>query len=390
MTWIRFISIPLVVLAGIVVLVVRAPEPRTPVPEELAEEAQIPGYRNIRYWGDDSLSIGEEEAIVRANQLAADHNVSDREFLAISGGGSSGAFGAGILVGWTKSGMRPEFETVTGVSTGSLSAPFAFLGEPWDVRLRESYTKVSGEQIYRRRNIFSILDEASAADNTPLRTLVEDYVTDEMVIEIAREQLRGRRLFVLTTNLDAGRPVVWNIGAIAASGRANRKELIQTILIASAAIPGVFPPVRIAVEVDGIKYDELHVDGSASKSAFFVPRDYAAKVGIQEGRIRSTKNIFYVIRNGRVDPEFNPTKPGLASIIGRSIQVLLFNAAIDNLYELYATAKSLGFKFQGVWVPADFTKVEPTPFDPDFMRALYMVGEEIGSTGDFWQDYPPQ
>ena len=174
MNWTSLLLLPLVVLVGLIVFIIREPEPRHPVPEELAERAYVPGFMSIRYWGDDSLTIGEEEAIVRANQLAADHNVSDREFLAISGGGSSGAFGAGVLVGWSKSGSRPEFETVTGVSTGSLSAPFAFLGEPWDARLRDSYTKVSGEKVYRRRSIFTVLGEASAADNTPLRKLVED------------------------------------------------------------------------------------------------------------------------------------------------------------------------------------------------------------------------
>lgn len=367
-----------------------APSPRKPVPEDLISKAELVGYSGIRYWGDDSTTIGEEEAIVRAQQLTADHNTVHREFLAISGGASSGAFGAGILVGWTNSGKRPEFETVTGVSTGSLSAPFAFLGEPWDNRLRDSFTKVSGEQIYRRRNPLTILGKASAADNTPLRRLVEDYVTDEMVDAIAKQHLRGRRLFVLTTNLDAGRPVVWNIGAIANSVQPGRTKLIQTILIASSAIPGVFPPVRINVTVDGVEYDELHVDGNTSKSAFFVPRDYATKVGKSAGRIMSTRNTFYVIRNGRVDPAFNPTKPGLPSVVMRSVGVLLFNSAIDNLYELYATAQSLGFRFQAVWVPETFTMEEPEPFDPGFMSALYEVGYDIGLKGDFWSDYPPR
>lgn len=372
------------------VLIACAPAPRSPVPEDLVTRAEVPGYAGIRYWGDESASIGEEEAITRARQLEADNNTVHREFLALSGGGSSGAFGAGILVGWTQSGTRPEFETVTGVSTGSLSAPFAFLGPPWDARLRDSYTQVSGDEIYRMRSIFGILGQASAADNTPLRRLVESYVTDEMVAAIAKEQLRGRRLFVLTTNLDAGRPVVWNLGAIAGSDQPGRKQLIQTNLVASAAIPGVFPPVRIKVTVDGVTYDEMHVDGSTSKSAFFVPRDYAEKVGKTGGRIESVKNAFYVIRNGRVDPDYQATKPGLAAIMGRSVNTVLFYAAIDNLYELYATAQSLGFRFNAVWVPASFTMKEPRPFDADFMRALYTVGYEIGLKGDFWEDYPPR
>lgn len=360
------------------------------MPKALVTQAQVAGYTGIRYWGDDSTSIGTDEAVTRARQLAADHNTTNRNFLAISGGGGSGAFGAGLLVGWTASGKRPEFTTVTGVSTGSLTAPFAFLGPPWDERLRDSYTKVSGDQIYRRRGIFAIFNNASDADNLPLRKLVESYVTDDMVTAIALEQLRGRRLFVLTTNLDAGRPVVWNIGAIAASNQTGSKELIQTILIASAAIPGVFPPIRIKVVADGVTYDEMHVDGSTSKSAFFVPRDYALKVGMVGGRITSSHNMFYVIRSGRVDPDYSATKPGLAAIMGRSFNIVLFHAAIDNPYELYATAQSVGFKFRAVWVPGSFTMKEPMPFDPGFMQALYKLGYDMGLKGNFWQDYPPR
>ncbi len=364
---------------------------RDPVPEPLVTRSAVPGYARIRYWGDngEGLSPTVVEEIV-AQQRAAGYNPKNRSYLSVSGGGSNGAFGAGVLFGWTASGKRPEFTIVTGISTGSLIAPFAFLGPPYDEQLKAAYTEISGEDIYVRKGVFAILGSDSAADNSPLRQLVAKYVTDQMVTDIARENNRGRRLLVGTTNLDAERPVVWDIGAIATSGVPDRKRLIQEILVASASIPGVFPPVNIKVMADGKTYDEMHVDGGTANQAFMFPSTFSLKQSDKKIRPGETVNrTLYVLRNGKVTPEYSTVKPRLASIVGKSISTLIKTQGIGDLYRMYANAQRDGIAFKAIWIPQSFTMKEAKPFDTTYMKALFDLGYDMGLKGIPWESQPP-
>lgn len=363
---------------------------RDPVPEPLVNNTVVPGYSRIRYWGDTDESISPDVvAEVFAQQKAAGMTSPERSFLAISGGGSNGAFGAGLLTGWTEAGTRPEFAIVTGVSTGALIATFAFLGPPYDSNLTKAYTRVSGEDIYRKRGFLGLVSSDSVADNTPLRHMVELYVTDQMVADVAREHKRGRRLLVGTTNLDAGRPVIWDIGAIASSGEASRRQLIQDILIASASVPGAFPPVKIKVVADGQTFDEMHVDGGTSNQAFLFPSNFSVKDNDRRFNRGKLKRELFVIRNGKVTPEFTQVKPRLASIVSRSISTLIKTQGIGDLYRLYANAQRDGIAFRAIWIPESFTKTEPSPFDTAYMKALYELGFEMGRNGIPWEKSPP-
>jgi len=362
---------------------------RDPVPETLQTRTAIPGYSRIRYWGDDGDVITDSMVAEIAAQQRSSGNMSPhRSFLAVSGGGSNGAFGAGVLFGWSATGTRPEFTVVTGISTGALIAPFAFLGPPYDENLKAAYTSISGKDVYRKKGFLSIVGSESVADNTPLRTLVGQYVTDQMMADIVREHARGRRLLIGTTNLDAERPVVWDIGAIASSAEPTRKTLIQDILVASASIPGVFPPVNIKVVADGHSYDEMHVDGGTSNQAFLFPTNFSvAKVDKAQGIKRS--RTLYVLRNGKVTPEYSVVKPKLASIVGKSISSLIKTQGIGDLYRMYANAKRDGVVFKAIWIPETFTLKEPAPFDPGYMNALFDVGYQMGREGIPWSSQPP-
>jgi len=363
---------------------------RDPVPEPLVSRTAVPGYSHIRYWGDDgdglSPAVLEE---IAAQQKAAGLSTTVRNFLAISGGGSNGAFGAGLLTGWTQSGTRPEFTVVTGISTGSLIAPFAYLGPPYDRLLTAAYTGISGEDVFRRKPVLSLLRSSAAADSTPLRQLVARYVTDQMVADIAVQNARGRKLLVGTTNLDAGRPVVWDIGAIASSREPGRKQLIQDILVASSSIPGVFPPVKIKVVADGKTFDEMHVDGGTTNQAFMFPSNFSVKAQDIKLKRSGIKRTLYVIRNGRVTPEYKMVKPRLASIVGRSISTLITTQGVGDLYRMYSNALRDGIAFRAIWVPDSFNMEEPEPFDPPFMKALYKVGFDIGRSNIPWATQPP-
>jgi hypothetical protein len=387
----------LTVLAAAVALAAcasMAADPRNPVPEPLVVEASVPGYAQIRFWGDDGTGLTKETVETRLTQIAAasrtDPTISlqDLHFLTISGGGSNGAFGAGVLVGWTAAATRPNFDIVTGISTGSLIAPFAFLGPAHDDKLREAYTTISGEDIYKKKGILVALGSDSLADDTPLRNLVAKYIDDQFVAAIAAEQAKGRRLLIGTTNIDAERPVVWDIGAIASSGDPGRKGLIQDIVVASASIPGLFPPVRIAVVADGQLYDELHVDGGTSNQVFLAPSNLSAREIDKATGSKRTRAVF-IIRNGKVEPEWSAVKPKLASLAGKSVSSLIKNQGIGDLYRIYASATRDGVDFNAIWVPESFDMKEPEPFDRAYMNALFNLGHDMSSAGLAWSKVPP-
>jgi predicted acylesterase/phospholipase RssA len=219
---------------------------RQPLPPEYTLKAGIPGIPEARFWGDEWPTFAEEKLeeftvddIQR--EFSGIYN-KPHNYLAISGGGANGAFGAGLLIGWTATGERPEFTMVTGISTGALTAPFAFLGPDYDDEMQEVYTTTTTEDIARKRNPITAAFGDSVTDTAPLGALIAKYIDAEMIDAIAREHKRGRRLYVGTVNLDAGRSVIWNIGAIAASDYPQKASLIHQLLRASAAIPVAFPP----------------------------------------------------------------------------------------------------------------------------------------------------
>jgi predicted acylesterase/phospholipase RssA len=217
-----------------------------------SDQASVLGIPNARFYADTQASAMVQEALRALERERAAHPASVKEgklppanFLAVSGGADDGAFGAGLLNGWTEAGSRPEFKLVSGVSTGALIAPFAFLGPAYDPQLRAVYTDVKPDDIYEERSMVMAVFQDALADTAPLFRLISRHLNGDFVAAIAREYGKGRLLLIGTTNLDVQRPVIWNIGAIAASGKPGAIELIRKILLASAAAPGMFPPVMI-------------------------------------------------------------------------------------------------------------------------------------------------
>ena len=247
-----------------------------PVPREFADQITVLGIPNARYWLDTQGAALFEEAqdALRRERRAAGLPPGRREglppayFLAISGGGDNGAFGSGLLCGWQDRGTIPLFKLVTGVSTGAMIAPFAFLGARYHDKLCSMYTTIKPSDILERRGVYGALFGDALADTTPLARLISQYVTEQTLTDIAQEYQKGRLLLIGTTDLDAQRPVIWNIGAIAASGRPLALDLVRKILRASASIPGAFPPVMIDVDAGGIHYQEMNVDGGAVAQTF--------------------------------------------------------------------------------------------------------------------------
>lgn len=304
-------------------------------------------------------------------------------YLAISGGGDDGAFGAGLMLGWTARGDRPEFLVVTGISTGALSAPFVFLGPDYDAKLKEVYTETSADDIFTRRSVLAAFSDDALADTTPLRNLIARYVDKTMIKRIAQEYDKGRLLLVGTTNLDQSRAVIWNIGAIAKSTDPRARDLIIEVLRASASIPGAFPPVMLDVVVDGKHFEEMHVDGGAVAQAFLYPSTIRIKPR------KDRRHVAYVIRNGRLfRPEEKVRRQTLA-IAGQAIATMTAASGVNDTFRIYLTTKRDGVGFNLAYIDDDFKTPYKGPFDREYMRTLFAYGFAKGKAGFPWRNSPP-
>ena len=365
---------------------------RNPVPLSVQQEPQVLGRSDLRFWGDDIPPQIEQRLhnTTRA-QMQADYPAlfgRPHNYLAISGGGSNGAFGAGLLVGWTEAGNRPQFQMVTGISTGALIAPFAFLGSAYDPNLKKVYTTISTKDIMRERPLMKILGSDAAADSTPLFETIQRYVGDDIIATIASQHRTGRRLYIGTTDLDHMRPRIWDIGAIASSGQTGAKRLIHRIMLASASIPGVFPPVRIAVEANGQTYDKMHVDGGVSSQVFVYPAAMDWHSLLEALDVPGPATI-YVIRNSSLKPEHKAVEPKLAAIAGRSISSLIRTQGIGDLYLIYMLSRRDGGNYRLAYIPDDFDEISKEPFDTAYMNKLFDLGYIMAQGGYPWEDTPP-
>lgn len=356
------------------------------VPRALQEAVTVLGIPNARFWADTQADRFGEEAVASLEREARHLGVPvarlpPAALLAISGGSDNGAFGAGLLTGWTERGDRPVFKLVTGISTGSLSAPLAFLGPSQDARLREAYTEIGPEDVLRQHDWSVIPFRDAIADSSPLFRLISRYLDAAMLAEIGVEYAKGRSLLIGSANLDAQRPVIWNIGAIAASGHPGALDLARRILLASASVPGAFPPVLIEVEAGGRRWQELHVDGGAMAQTFLYP------VGLGTRAIRREaprRRDAYVIRNARLGGEDAETKRNLLSIAGRAISTMIAYGGQNDILRLQNLAQRDGVGFHLAYIGDDFTLPWTTPFERSYMRALFAYGRTRMLEGRAW------
>ena len=365
---------------------------RNPLPPEYTLDATIPGIPDARFWGDEwpTFAIERFEKFTVADFQREFDAVYDgpHHYLAISGGGSNGAFGAGLLIGWTATGERPEFSMVTGVSTGALTAPFAFLGPDYDDQMKEVYTTTTTKDIATKRNPMDAAFGDSMTDTAPLRKLIAKYIDADMIDAIAREHKRGRRLFVGTVNLDAGRSVIWSVGAIASSDYPDKVELIHELLRASAAIPVAFPPVFISVEAEGKQYDEMHVDGGTGSQVFVYPAAADWRMITRKLKVHGKPQV-YVIRNSFLDPDYQGMKRSVFPIATRTIDSLIRTQGVGDLYQIYALCQRDGNDFKLAYIPSDFTDKPTEGFDPVYMRKLLDHGYQMALEGYPWENAPP-
>lgn len=373
-----------------------AAEVRNIAPPVALNEAQLLGLESnkIRFWGDEvpkDLERIVAEAQAERKKAIANGTApkpSDVEnILAISGGGSDGAFGAGLLNGWTKSGKRPTFKVVTGVSTGALIAPFAFLGSDKDDLLREFYTQHSTKDIVKPTIVQGIFGGAALSNSTPLAQLIAKYIDRATFDRIAQEHRRGRRLLVGTTNIDAQRSVIWNMGKIATIGNDSALKLFRKIILASASIGGAFPPVKIDVMINGQWRQELHVDGGTTDNIVLLPVQINISI-FDKGRKKKPKRRIYILVNSHLNPEWKATEATAINIASRSIATLIKHQTIGDVRKLYDFSKANKIEFNLATIPKDFKETSKEAFDKNYMTKLFRYGEQLGTQGFPWSKKP--
>lgn len=367
------------------------------VPASLTEQATVPGFPDSRLWLDGDLApfvkvattdLARERETLEQQGLPVDP-MPPMTFLAISGGGDNGAFGAGVLAGWTASGQRPTFRVVTGVSAGALIAPFAYLGPEYDDIVRQVATSIGPGDVFKPRSRLAGLLSDGMSSSSPLRRLVERYVTPELLAKIAKEYATGRALQIATTDLDAGRQVVWNMGAIASSSTPGALELFRNIMIASISIPGAVSPVMIDVEVDGKHYQEMHVDGGVIAQLFAYPSRAVAAVEKATGKPLNRAIRVYVIRNGRLDADWMDTPRRTLAIGKRAIDSLVQAEGVQDVRRTYRIARQDHADFNLAYIAADFPATEHPMFETSYMNALFEYGYRLAREGGAWHKAPP-
>jgi predicted acylesterase/phospholipase RssA len=387
----RFINLTSCFLLSFALLGCSSLERKSAVPAQALSKAQIAGLPSVRYL--ISTQAGVDALVNDVIQLETSRGknafTGDANYLALSGGGDDGAFGAGLLVGWSKQGSRPNFNLVTGISTGALIAPFAYLGKEYDPVLQQVYTTINPKDVYVQRGILSGIFSDGLADSTPLYQLISRYVDANFLKKIAYEySANGRWLLIGTTNIDAGLPVIWNMGRIAGIGTPEALELFRRIMLASASIPGAFSPVMFDFLVDSQAFQEMHVDGGASTQVFLYPSSAVSKAN-ELGIKRRNNRQAYIIRNSRLDPRWSETERRTLSVAGRAITQLIQTQGIGDLYRIYNTTQNDRVGFNLAYIGSDFNEPHNEEFDTQYMNALFQYGYNHAVKGYPWSKYPP-
>jgi hypothetical protein len=351
--------------------------PRTPYTAAEASTSRVLDIDGLRRYADDPVT-----------KFSFDKDISTatRSYLALSGGGADGAYGVGVLNGWTAARTRPTFTVVSGVSTGGLIAPFAFLGPQYDDTLKEVYTSGIAESLLNDPSIMRVLFGSGLFGNTRLRELVARYVGPEILAQVAREHAKGRNLLVVTTDLDTQRTAIWNMGKIAAVGTPEALKLFRDVMAASASIPLVFPPIMIDAEGQGRRFQEMHVDGGVTAPVLTLPEALLFQSGRMPGGARMD---IYILVNKKIERNFELVSNGTIDVASRSLSAITQSQTRSIIFSTYDFAKRNRLGFHLSYIARDYPAPPSEGFDTTYMRALYQYGYEKAASGQAWTSTLP-
>ncbi len=353
--------------------------PRSPYTASDAASARVLNVNELRRYTDEPAAtfLKEPPVSLRAGPVS---------YLALSGGGADGAYGAGVLNGWTTAGTRPKFTVVSGVSTGGLIAPFAFLGPAYDASLREVYTSGIAESLLDTPSILNALFGSGLFGNTRLRELVARYVDQNMLAAIAEEHAKGRDLLIVTTDLDTQRTAVWDMGRIAEIRTPQALSLFRDVMAASASIPVVFPPMMIDAEANGNHFQEMHVDGGVTAPVLTLPEAFILRNG---AFVRGARINIYILINNKVERDFQLVPNSTIDIAARASASVTKTQTRSILDETFDFARRNNFGFNLTYIDKGFPSSGSSGFETNYMRSLYQYGYDKAKTGNFWVKVPP-
>jgi hypothetical protein len=374
-------TLPALALLGALMLAGCGTLARPEGPLRIAPESLI-RVTDPRIRSDDTQKLQALADQIESRLSRADGQES---ILALSGGGANGAYGAGVIVGWTERGDRPAFNVVTGVSTGALAAPFAFLGPEWDDELREAYVGGGTTGLLSART-FAAFAAPSLFSSRVLRDLVDRNVTPELLRQIAVEHAKGRRLLVATTDLDTQETVIWDMGVLATQGDEDALKLFRDVLVASASIPGIFPPVLIAgVTGNGQVVADMHVDGGVNTPFLAIPEDLLLWTNPSRHRADSA---LYVVVNGQLGRNTGVTPGRIDGILSRTYDSMSKASLRVSLAATAAFGARNGMKVEVSAIPDNVT-VSSLKFDTASMQALFELGRTRSAGGQAWVPVTP-
>jgi len=375
----------LLVVGALLTLAGCASLARVPSTKEQQAVATIPGIPNARVWSDDRADalLARAKSDVRADATGRTLAIN---VLAISGGGSNGAFGAGLLIGWSDRGTRPEFTVVTGASAGALIAPFAFLGSAYDPVLKSLFSEGIGEELLQIDGLSAIFG-AGVFKTEPLKRLIARYVDDQLLERIGAEYRKGRRLLVVTTNLDAQRTAVWDMGAIASSGAPAALALFRDVLVASASVPGVYSPVLISVEGEGRRFDEMHVDGGVRANLLVVPESLL--LSSVPPPASGVHPRVYILMNNKLEQDFEVVESKTLTIVSRAFTTAVKANTQNTLIATYDFARRNKWDFNLASIGAEYPTTTSMGFDKTYMHQLFQYGYDQGYQGPPWRKTLP-
>ncbi|SHH20818.1 patatin-like phospholipase family protein [Ferrimonas marina] len=354
---------------------------------KVAHTSPIAKQEPLRVWADDDVELFyDAESGTTPVRVDGDR----MSILALSGGGANGAFGAGVINGLYDSGQLADYSVVTGISAGSLIAPFVFVGGEQIHQLQEVMLGIDDKMVLGKRNFFNALLKDAFTNGKNMYEFIAEVYSPKMIEQIAEQHRAGRRLLIGTTQFDSGQLVVWNLGQIANSDLANRDALIHQVLAASSSIPGVFPPQFINVMANGAVMEELHVDGGLSEQMFFQPAnvDYR-KISEAQG-LTETPQV-HVIRNGMLKMPYSPTKDKGMALLNRSLKSLTIQQSRGDLYRMmyFSEVSDLSLSFTFIDDDFDGKKTTKAMFDQDYMQALYDYGYNKAVQNTLWAEQLP-
>ncbi|MDD1528843.1 alpha/beta hydrolase [Bradyrhizobium sp. WBOS7] len=365
------------VLTGSLALAACTSLPRTPYTAAEASTSRVLDIDGLRRYADDPVT---------KFSFDKDTSTATKSYLALSGGGADGAYGVGVLNGWTAARTRPTFSVVSGVSTGGLIAPFAFLGPHYDDTLKEVYTSGIAESLLNDPSIMRVLFGSGLFGNTRLRELVARYVGPQILAQVARENAKGRKLLIATTDLDTQRTAIWDMGKIAAVGTPEALKLFRDVMAASASIPLVFPPIMIDAEGQGRKFQEMHVDGGVTAPVLTLPEALLFQGSRLPG---SAKMDIYILVNKKIERNFELVSNGTIDVASRSLSAITQSQTRSIIFSTYDFARRNRLGFHLSYIARDYPAPPSEGFDTAYMRALYQYGYEKAASGQAWTSTLP-